>query len=125
MHTRQFNPGDQVMGRNFADGPKWLPGKVLEGGKTIVKVKLDDGRIWRRHVDHLFPSQVPIESESIDQDHAPPMSLDNDPLVAPSGEQNVESTSTEIRGPRVVTGPHLPVGPRRSTRVVRPPDKLM
>ena len=90
-----------------------------------VKVKLDDGRIWHRHVDHLFPSQVPIESESIDQDHAPSMSLDNDPLVAPSGEQNVELTSTEIRGPRVVTGPHLLVGPRRSTRVVRPPDKLM
>ena len=90
-----------------------------------MKVKLEDGRIWHRHVDHLFPSQVQIESESIDQDYAPPKSLDNDPLVAPSGEQNVESTSTEIQGPRVVTGPHLPVGPRCSTRVVRPPDKLM
>ena len=91
-----------------------------------MKVKLDDGRIWRRHVDHPFPSQVQIESELIDQDYAPPMSLDNDPLVAPSGEQKVESTSTEIRGPRVVTGPHLLVGsPRCSTRVVRPPDKLM
>ena len=49
------------MGRNFADGPKWLPGKVLKGEKTIVKVKLDEGRIWHRHVDHLFPSQVQIE----------------------------------------------------------------
>ena len=76
-HTRQFNQGDRIMGRNFADGPKWLPGKVLERGKTIVKVKLDDGRIWRRHVNHLLPSQVQIESESIDQECAPPMSLDN------------------------------------------------
>ena len=101
------------MGRNFTDGPKWLPGKVLEGGKTIVKLKLDDGRIWRRHVDHLLPSQVQIESESIDQECAPPMSLDNDPLVASLGEQNAESTPTKNRGPRVVPVPHIPVGPLR------------
>ena len=114
------------MGRNFTDGPKWLPGKVLEGGKTIVKLKLDDGRIWRRHVDHLLPSQVQIESESIDQECAPPMSLDNDPLVAPLSEQNAEPTPTENRGPRVAPDTHVPIGPpRRSTRVSRPPDKLM
>ena len=59
------------MGRNFADGPKLLPGNVLEGGKTIVKVKLDDGWIWCRHVDHLFPSQVQIESELVDQEFTP------------------------------------------------------
>ena len=48
-------------------------GKVLEGGKTIVKVKLDDGSIWHRHIDHLFPSQVQTESEPINQEYAPPM----------------------------------------------------
>ena len=30
---RQFNQGDRVMGQNFADGSKLLPGKVLEEGK--------------------------------------------------------------------------------------------
>ena len=125
-HTRQFNQGDRIMGQNFADGPKWLPGKVLEGGKTIVKVKLDDGRIWHHHANHFLPSQVQIESESIDQECAPPMSLEIDPLVASSSEQNAESTPTENQDPRVVPGPHVPVGPpRRSTRVSRPPDKLM
>ena len=40
-----------------------------------------------------------------------------DPLVAPSSEQNAEPTPTENWGPRVVPGPHVPVGPpRRSTR---------
>ena len=49
-----------------------------------------------------------------------------DPLVAPSSEQNAEPTPTENWGPRVVPGPHVPVGPpRHSTRVSRPPDKLM
>ena len=62
------------------------------------KLELDEGRIWHCHVDHLFPSQVQIECESIDQEYEPPMSLDNDPMVAPSGEQNAESTSTEIQG---------------------------
>lgn len=46
-HTRQFNPGDRVLCRNFATGPKWLPDKVLEReGKTMVKIELDDGRTW-------------------------------------------------------------------------------
>ena len=36
--TRQFNPGDRVLCRNFATGPKWLPGKVLvREGKKVVK----------------------------------------------------------------------------------------
>ena len=41
------------------------------------------------------------------------MSLDNDPLVAPSSEQNAELTPTENQGPRVVPCPYLPVGPPR------------
>ena len=106
------------MGQNFTDGPKWLPRNVVEGGKTIVKVKLDDGRIRRRHVDHLLPSQVQIENESIDQECASPMSLENDPLVARSSKQNAEPTPTDNRGPRVASGPHVAAGPpRRSTRV--------
>lgn len=55
-HTWQFNPDDWVRGQNFADGPKWLSGNVLEGGKTIVKVNLDDGWIGCHHADHLKPS---------------------------------------------------------------------
>ena len=54
-----------------------------------------------------------IENESIDQEYAPTMSLDNNTLVAPSGEQNAELTPTENRSPRVVPGPLLPVGPPR------------
>ena len=34
-------------------------------------MKLDDGQIWHRHVNHLLTSQVQIESESIDQEYAP------------------------------------------------------
>ena len=104
------------MGQNFADGTKCFFGKVLEEGKTIVKVKMDDDRIWRHHVNHLLPSQVQIERESIDQDYA--HHLCHDPLVAPSSEQNAESIPTENRGLRVAPGPHIPVGPpRHSTRV--------
>ena len=41
-HGRQFKPklGDRVMCRNFADGPKWLPGVITEcDSATSVKVK--------------------------------------------------------------------------------------
>ena len=52
------------MSRNFADGHSWVPGTVLEGdGTTAVRVRLDDGRIWRRHLDHVTPSQVVGEPE--------------------------------------------------------------
>ena len=67
-HTWQFNPDDRVRGQNFADGPKWLSGNVLEGGKTIVKVNLDDGWIWCHHADHLKPS---ANWELVDQEYTP------------------------------------------------------
>ena len=51
--------GERVMARDFStDGRKWLFGKVIEKlGEAMVKVELDDGRIWR-HLDHVTRSQI-------------------------------------------------------------------
>ncbi len=107
------------MGRNFAAGPKWLPGKVVEReGETMVKLKLDDGRTWRRHVDHVLQSQLPTENESVP--------LEDDPLTAPSEEQSPEVAVGETGEPRVIPISQPAVAqPRCSTQVTRPPDKLM
>ena len=74
------------MGRNFATGVSWLPGIVVEReGNNVVKIKLDDGRIWRRHVDHVIKSKVVTDIESACSRSA--TSMDIDPLTTPSEEE--------------------------------------
>ena len=63
----------QVHARNFSQGPKWVPGILCESnGPIAFEVELEDGRMWRRHQDHLIqrasdpPSPTQSEvSESI------------------------------------------------------------
>ena len=67
-HTRSFQPGDRIMSRNFAAGPNWMPGVVLAcEGKMMVKIKLDDGRVWRRHVNQILKSQVFVGTDASGQ----------------------------------------------------------
>ena len=60
--TRQctFQQDDLVMVHSFNKGPKdnWLTATVVStsGGKSY-KIKLTDGRIMRRHTDHIRPRQ--------------------------------------------------------------------
>ena len=55
------------MSRNFADGHSWVLGNVFENdGTTAVRMRLDDGRIWRRHFYHVTHSQVVEELEGQD-----------------------------------------------------------
>ena len=40
--------------RNFGPGQKWLPGMtVATTGPVSYRVLLEDGRVWRRHQDHM------------------------------------------------------------------------
>ena len=47
---RSFVVGDYVYARNYREGPRWLPGRVVE-----TEVKLTDGHLLRRHMDQLRP----------------------------------------------------------------------
>jgi hypothetical protein len=109
-----------------------MPGVVLEcEGKTMVKIKLDDGRVWRRHVNHVLKSQVLLGADTSSQDRdIDPVPIECDPLVMPSDEGTVESPTTEhssdtVRG--MAEDPPQPLDGqeelRRSTRVRRPPDR--
>ena len=61
---RTFVVGETVYTRNYAQGPKWLPGTVVEiEGPVLLHVKLRDGRILRRHVDQVRP-RLGVEDES-------------------------------------------------------------
>ena len=120
---RQFKPQDRVMCCNFADGPKWLPGVVTENDSaTSVMVKLDDGRVWRRHTDHVTPSVILSEdltalpSVPLGFDTATP--ADPDPRTA-DHDSGTPDSDTFGEAP-VQTEP---VEPRRSTRTTKPPDQ--
>lgn len=42
-----------MFARNFFSWPWWRPAIVCSRGPLSYKVRLSDGAIWRRHVDHL------------------------------------------------------------------------
>ena len=125
------------MGRNFATGVSWLPGIVVEReGNNVVKIKLDDERIWRRHVDHVIKRKVVTDIESACSRSA--TSMDLDPPTTPSEEETAaelvpivdseataEETDTEVTA--VQEGQPVPTGSqglRRYSRISRPPDRL-
>ena len=46
--------GQNVMVKNFRNGPQWLPGVIVEQlGTLTFLVQLDNGMFWKRHVDQL------------------------------------------------------------------------
>uniref|UniRef100_A0A8C6X3W4 Gypsy retrotransposon integrase-like protein 1 n=1 Tax=Naja naja TaxID=35670 RepID=A0A8C6X3W4_NAJNA len=51
---RVFCPGDPVYSRNYSGAPLWVPGWVeQQTGPKSYRIRLGDGRLWRRHVDQL------------------------------------------------------------------------
>ncbi|XP_043189849.1 uncharacterized protein LOC122363990 [Amphibalanus amphitrite] len=55
VRTAPHRPvSDRVYARGFGSGPVWSPGVVGSLlGATMAEVRLDDGRLWRRHFDQL------------------------------------------------------------------------
>ena len=53
--VREFVVGDLVYAQNYGQGPKWLPGEIVEKhGSTLFTVQLKDGRKARKHTDQLM-----------------------------------------------------------------------
>ena len=51
---RTFEVSDLVFARNYGVGAQWVAGTVVGvDGPVSYAVRLDDGRIWRRHADQL------------------------------------------------------------------------
>jgi len=75
------------MARNFRDGPKWLPGKVLERTGPVSYKVVVNGLIWRCHVDQLQSYAGLTVEESVSEE----MNLEDFPeLIADSSEGGVE-----------------------------------
>ena len=60
---RMFHVGDTVSVVNFQGRPKWLAGVLEEQlGPLTFWVRLEDDRLWKRHVDHI---RVNIPTEPV------------------------------------------------------------
>ena len=64
---RSFQEGDKVYVSGvsrLAGGPKWLPGSVTTFQETTCIVTLEDGRMFRRHKDHIRYRSLDIAASS-------------------------------------------------------------
>ncbi|XP_054259680.1 uncharacterized protein K02A2.6-like [Macrosteles quadrilineatus] len=60
--TRYFKEGDRVQARNYSNSKdKWSFGRILERESNLLyKVQMDDGTVWRRHVDQLLKCEITL-----------------------------------------------------------------
>ena len=103
---RTFQIGDNVQIRDFPTGTGWLPGVITKAsGPLSFRVRLQDGRTVRRHVDHILLKQ----SNTI-------TSTANDWMSMP----DVPDEDRPTQSPDIIPSrPPL----RRSTRVSVPPQR--
>ena len=64
-HLRELENGQNVMARNFRPGPHWVTG-VVEGkcGPLSYVVKVGNGQMWKRHIDHIRQCAASLGNES-------------------------------------------------------------
>ncbi|EZA47330.1 hypothetical protein X777_16381 [Ooceraea biroi] len=56
-----FKEGEKVSCRNYIGSIKWKFGKIIRQlGKLNFEIKLDNGQIWRRHVNQLRKIGQPV-----------------------------------------------------------------
>ena len=68
---RNSQAGDLVYARNYARGKTWLPGQVMvKQGPLSYTVKMQDGRVWRRHTDQMILRYKP-ENQNVIQNSSP------------------------------------------------------
>ena len=69
---RAMREGEAVYASNFRKGPKWMPGVLKQlTGPTSFAVQLEDGRLLRRHQDHLIPQPSILQEPNADQEVPP------------------------------------------------------
>ncbi len=75
---RVLEVGQSVVAKNFRSGPAWIPGVIVEQlGPVTYLVDVSDGRMWKRHVDHVkeYMPQCPSpESDDMENDVSFPTS---------------------------------------------------
>ena len=83
---REFQAGQVVWARNLRGGPHWKKAVIQDRlGPLSYMVRLEDGDLWRRHVDHLREGPVIQQPDSDDnRSESPPEDVVHDCEEPPS-----------------------------------------
>ncbi|XP_014211950.1 uncharacterized protein K02A2.6-like [Copidosoma floridanum] len=147
--TQEFDIKDSVMAKDVT-GNQWRKAEVIDKiSPVLYNVKLDDSRIWRRHIDQLrtyedkFKAPTTFHKEILvphvaknTQENLPPVLLSTTPIReklpitdAQSLEQHNQPPTTDsviADEPPSIGANSKPatVEPRRSSRVRKAPQRL-
>ena len=107
--ARVLECGDKVFIKDTSSSKEWDSGVVIEvNGPVTYKVKLQDGRILRRHIDHIRKRQSPDPEQE-------------EPESEPELNTNASTTIPQAQAQQEV-GSHSNL--RRSSRTSHPPNRL-
>ena len=122
---RQFTENDQVYVQDFTTRKsKWIPGTVVQvTGPLSYRIKLQDGTIVRRHVDHVRKRENSIVDQGSDTKvFGPELGMDEttQPPIVPTSQEDSQQGSQESETPTVSQGADL-----SSTQSRNPPDRFL
>ena len=105
---REFKVGELVYAQNYGQGPKWLPGEIVEKqGSTLYTVLLTDGRRVRKHTDQLMTQVKPAKQDRAESD-AKNGPEECDPVEYPTVVSPSEPVSNPETGDQVESQDTLP-----------------
>ena len=139
---RVFEEGEAVSTTNFGRGERWLSGLIKsKKGPLTYEVELDDGRIIKRHIDHIIKRQCSnitegkenparkwntddfrnrnFESEEVGKHYGEDHLTEKHEVNNPQ-QETLEQTNTSDRNSEETTNETGTL--RRSTRIKKPPD---
>ena len=63
-HRRKLDVGQEVVARDYRGGNKWMPGVITaQKGPLTYEVRIAPNTVWRKHIDQLKGSALPLRSE--------------------------------------------------------------
>lgn len=121
----QIAVGDTVLARDHLSRQKWLLGTVKHHtSSNSYQVRLDDGRVWRRHVDDVLqnsPRSKPVESGVPSSETATPVDPDPQPVISPETSSHLPGNPAQLETTPSSTSHVL----RRSSRTTKPSQRLI
>lgn len=114
--VREFKDGDRVRVRDFLSVDKWKFGRIAEKvGKLRYAVRLDDGRCWERHIDHIvgvgacLPDTASNNARIENRDHHSPGVAPSVGVATPERPDNASSatSSAPVCAPEIQAGRRL------------------
>lgn len=138
-----YEAGKRVSCRNYVGKAKWIFGNILERiGKLHYKIKLDNGRIWKRHVNQIRAIGKDTPAKSTDyvtfsdlpiMDNTPAIDFEDPiqqvPLEGPERAQELHQhpVPEEAPGPQnaLIQGPQVSPADRAAEPIAATPRRTI